>query len=114
MFKKEKYNSYEEFVKGFKVEVPENFNFAFDVMDRLAKETPDDLAMIHIDDDKKRRDYSFAFFARESAKLANGLKKLGLKKGDRVMVILYARWNSGLPCWPCTNWEQWLYPLLLC
>lgn len=91
MFKKEKYNSYEEFVKGFKVEVPENFNFAFDVMDRLAKETPDDLAMIHIDDDKKRRDYSFAFFARESAKLANGLKKLGLKKGDRVMVILYRK-----------------------
>ncbi|MDQ7031349.1 MAG: AMP-binding protein [Desulfonauticus sp.] len=91
MHKKQKFSSYEEFVSNFKIDVPENFNFAFDVMDVLAREMPDELAMIHVDDDKVRREYTYAYFASESAKLANALVKEGLKKGDRVMVILYRR-----------------------
>ncbi|WP_456325459.1 AMP-binding protein [Desulfonauticus submarinus] len=91
MFLKQKFSSYEEFRSGFKLEIPENFNFAFDVMDKLAKEKPDEIAMIHVDDAKVRREYSYAYFARESSKLANALAKQGLKKGDRVMIVLYRR-----------------------
>lgn len=91
MFLKQKFSSYEEFRSGFKLEIPENFNFAFDVMDKLAKEKQDEIAMIHVDDAKVRREYSYAYFARESSKLANALAKQGLKKGDRVMIVLYRR-----------------------
>ncbi|SDN78953.1 acetyl-CoA synthetase [Desulfonauticus submarinus] len=91
MFLKQKFSSYEEFRSGFNLEIPENFNFAFDVMDKLAKEKQDEIAMIHVDDAKVRREYSYAYFARESSKLANALAKQGLKKGDRVMIVLYRR-----------------------
>ena len=80
--------TYEEFMSAFKVDVPDNFNYAFDVVD---KKDPDELAMVHVDPDGIRKEYTFGFFAKESAKLASGLKKMGIKKGDRVMLILYRR-----------------------
>jgi len=91
MFGKQKFNSYEEFVNKFKVTVPDNFNFAFDVMDRLAQEKGDDLAMIYVDNEHQRKEYNYRFFAAKSAQLANGLAQLGIKKGDKVMIILYRR-----------------------
>lgn len=83
--------SYENFLDTFTVDVPENYNFAFDTLDRMADRTPDKVAMVHVDPDDTRREYDFAFFREQSMRLANALKAQGLQKGDRVMIILYRR-----------------------
>ena len=91
MMIKQHYSDYEIFRDEYAVEVPEDFNFTFDVIDRIAAEEPDRRAMIHLDPDGATREYSFTWFAEQSARLASALKAQGLKKGDRVMLILYRR-----------------------
>lgn len=80
--------SYEEFVNSFALEVPERFNFVYDVVDRKPS---DALAMIHVDNDGHRREYTFGHFVERSARLAHGLASLGIGKGDKVMLILHRR-----------------------
>ncbi|WP_320171399.1 AMP-binding protein [Maridesulfovibrio sp.] len=98
---KQKYTSYEDFRAGYKAEVPDNYNFAFDCVDRYAAEDPSRPAMIHIGPDGTRREMDFGFFSKKSARLANALTKAGVGKGDRIMIILYRRidwWISMLAC----------------
>jgi acetyl-CoA synthetase len=90
--------SYEEFTKDFHLDIPDNFNFAFDVMDARAAANPQELAMIHVDNHGKRQTFDYAYFARESSKLANGLAKRGVCRGDRVMLILYRRVEFWTAC----------------
>ena len=66
----------------------ESFNFAFDVVDTLGREKPDKVAMVHLDKDKKERTFTFRDMKRYSAQCANYFKALGIKKGDRVMLVL--------------------------
>ncbi len=66
----------------------ENFNFAFDVVDALARRKPDKLAMLHLDRHKTERYFTFLDFSRYSSKAANYFLSLGIKRGDRVMLIL--------------------------
>ncbi len=66
----------------------ERFNFAFDVVDALAKREPEKLAMIHIGKDKTERRFTFNDMKRRSAQCANYFKSLGIKRGDRVMLVL--------------------------
>ncbi|MFH0880344.1 MAG: AMP-binding protein, partial [Lentisphaerota bacterium] len=84
-------NTYEEFVSQFKQEIPEQFNFAFDVVDLKASESPKQRAMIHIDNEGRRADYDLGFFRDQSDALAAGLCKRGIGKGDRVVLMLYRR-----------------------
>ena len=75
----------------------ENFNFAFDLIDALADKEPDKLAMVHISKDKTERKFTFKDIKRKSAQAANYFKSLGIKKGDRVMLILkrhYQYWPA--------------------
>ncbi|WDP89534.1 MAG: AMP-binding protein [Desulfobacter sp.] len=83
--------SYEEFLNNYSLTIEKDYNFAFDFLDRKAAEHPDDVAMIHVSDDLSSREYTFDFFSKESSRLANALAKKGIKKGDRVMLILYRR-----------------------
>ena len=64
------------------------FNFAFDVVDALANEKPDKLAMLHISKDMTERRFTFAQMKRASNQCANYFKSLGIKRGDRVMLVL--------------------------
>ncbi|WP_027186050.1 AMP-binding protein [Desulfovibrio inopinatus] len=89
--KKQSFGSYEEFLAKFRLEVPENYNFAYDVIDENARQDPTRLAMIHIDDAGTRRDYTFADLATQSSRLANALTEAGIGKGDKVMLILLRR-----------------------
>ncbi|MFA5257351.1 MAG: AMP-binding protein [Opitutales bacterium] len=89
MFDKQKFQSYQEFADSFRIEIPDRFNFAFDVIDVKASKTPNQKAMLHVDNHGVRRDYDFAFFANESARLAHGLKRMGIGRRDKVMLILY-------------------------
>ena len=66
----------------------ENFNFAFDIVDEMAKQKPDKLAMLHLDRFGNERRFSFRQISRDSSRAANYFKSLGIKKGDRVMLIL--------------------------
>ena len=66
----------------------ENFNFAFDLVDELAKKEPKKLAMLHISEDKKESRFSFDDMRRASNQCANYFKSIGIKKGDRVMLVL--------------------------
>lgn len=66
----------------------DKFNFAFDVVDVLGRENPDKLAMLHIDKDKTERRFTFSDMKRASSQSANYFKSLGIKKGDRVMLVL--------------------------
>jgi acetyl-CoA synthetase len=95
--KKIRPSRYRDFMAEFKREIPEHYNFAYDFLDQA---DPDALAMVHVDPDgTSRRDLTFGFFQRESKKLANALAAKGIKKGDRVMLILYRRlefWTSML------------------
>lgn len=75
----------------------ERFNFAFDVVDAIAAKNPDKLAMLHIDRDKKERRFTFMDISRLSSRAANYFISLGIKKGDRVMLVLkrnYQFWIS--------------------
>ena len=66
----------------------ERFNFAFDVVDAIAKREPNKLAMIHISKDKTERRFTFNDMKRRSAQCANYFRSLGIKRGDRVMLVL--------------------------
>ena len=66
----------------------DKFNFAFDIVDEIAKADPEKLAMIHLDKDKKERRFTFLDMQRYSAQCANYFKALGIGEGDKVMVVL--------------------------
>ena len=66
----------------------DKFNFAFDIVDEIAKKSPEKLAMLHIDKHKVERRFTFNDMKRASNQCANYFKSLGIKKGDRVMLVL--------------------------
>ena len=66
----------------------DRFNFAFDIVDAIAKKSPDKLALLHISREKTERRFSFNDIKRASAQCANYFKAIGIQKGDRVMLVL--------------------------
>ena len=79
---------YDEMYKNFKWKVPEFYNFGFDVVDKWAEDRTK-LALISIDRTSKRdRYHTFRDLSVESNRFANALRRIGIKKGDRVLVIL--------------------------
>ena len=87
------YSSYEDFHENFKIVVPENFNFAYDVVDAFAVEEPEKLAMVWCNEAGDEARLTFADFKRRSDQLANFLAAQGLGKGDPVMMILKRRYE---------------------
>ena len=67
---------------------PDHFNFAFDVVDGLARRKPEKLAMLHVDRNKVERYFTFLDMSRYSSRAANYFQSLGIKRGDRVLLIL--------------------------
>ncbi len=66
----------------------DKFNFAFDLVDALAEREPEKLAMLHIAKDKTERRFTFSDIKKESARCANYFKSIGIKKGDKVVLVL--------------------------
>ena len=66
----------------------DKFNFAFDVIDALGTNKPDRRAMLHIDNEGNERVFTFQDMKRESARAANYFKAMGIRRGDRVMLVL--------------------------
>ncbi len=82
------YQSYEDFRQNFKINVPERFNFAYDVLDTLAAEQPDKRALVWVHESGEQRIFTFADLKRLSDKAANFFLSQGIKRGDKVMIIL--------------------------
>ncbi|MBQ8248719.1 MAG: AMP-binding protein [Clostridia bacterium] len=71
----------------------DKFNFGFDCVDAIAAKNPDKLAMLHLSADKTERRFTFGDMSKLSAKAANYFESLGIKKGDRVLVVLKRHWQ---------------------
>ena len=87
------FESYEDFKANFKINIPDNFNFAYDVVDVYAEEQPDKKALIWCDDNGEEKIFTFKDLQYYSNKTANMLKNLGVKKGDNVMLMLKSRYE---------------------
>jgi acetyl-CoA synthetase len=87
------FTSYEDFVQNFKIKVPDNFNFAYDIVDELAKHQPRKTAIVWCDDNGGEEIFTFEQIKYYTDKTANFFKSLGIKKGDRVMLILRGRYE---------------------
>jgi acetyl-CoA synthetase len=94
--KKVEFSSMEDFEKNLEFVVPENFNFAYDVMDRWAAEAPDKLALLWTNDKGEERRFTFADLKRMSDNIVSFLTALGIQKDDMVMCILKRRYQF----WP--------------
>ena len=90
---KTEFESYEDFLDNFKIKVPENFNFSYDVVDVIARETPDKLALVWCDDSGAEKVMTFAEMKRMSDKAASFFKSFGIRKGDTVMLALKGRYE---------------------
>lgn len=75
-------------LKSIRYKNDERFNFAYDVVDVMAKKCPDKLAMLHISLDGRERRFTFRDMAKYSNMAANYFRYLGIKKGDKVMLVL--------------------------
>jgi acetyl-CoA synthetase len=87
------FSSYQEFTADFRITVPERFNFAYDVVDRLARECPEKLALVWCDDKGGDARFTFAEIAAQSNRAANFFRALGIRRGDPVMLILKRRYE---------------------
>jgi len=96
--KQTEFSSYEDFKENFEIIIPENFNFAYDVVDEIANNTPDKIAMVWCDDKGSEATFTFGQMKYFSDKAANFFKSVGIRKGDPVMLILKRHYEF----WFCT------------
>ncbi len=91
--KKDKFENYHDYIENGKPQVPDNFNFSYDVIDVLAKETPDKVALLWTNDTNEKKSFTFSDLSRMSNAAANFLTSRGLHKGDTVLLFLRRRWE---------------------
>lgn len=93
------FDSYEDFKANYKVNIPEDFNFGFDVVDAWAEADKNKKALVWCNDHGEEKTFTFSDISRLSNKTANYFRSLGIKKGDVVMMILRRRWEY----WICAT-----------
>ena len=87
------FSSQEDFIKNFKVKVPENFNFGYDVVDAWAAECPDKKALLWTNDKGECIQFTYADLKKYTDMTASYFQSLGIGKGDKVMLILKRRYE---------------------
>ena len=90
---KQNFENYDDFYENFKLIVPKEFNFAYDVVDEIALKTPNKTALVWCDENGKEAIFTFKDLKVQSDKVANLFVNAGIKKGDPV--ILHPRLSSG-------------------
>ena len=93
------FDSYEDLKNNYTVNEPDDFNFGWDIVDGWAKEDVNKRALVWCDDHGGEKVLTFSDISRLSNKTVHFLKSLGIKKGDRVMLILRRRWEY----WICAT-----------
>lgn len=90
---KDKFDSYDDYRQNAVVRVPDNFNFAYDVIDVLANEEPDHVALLWTDDSGEKKRFTYRDLSLMSNSVANFLAARGLKKGDTALLFMRRRWE---------------------
>lgn len=93
------FESYEDFYENFQINVPEDFNFGYDVVDEWARVEPEKRALLWCNDHGEEHCFTFTEMSRLSNKAANAFTKLGIGKGDVVLMIMRRRWEY----WICAT-----------
>ena len=93
------FDSYDDFLNNYTVNIPENFNFGFDIVDGWAKEKPENRALVWCDDHNEEKVFTFEDMSKLSNRAANFFAFKGIKKGSVVMLILRRRWEY----WVCAT-----------
>ncbi|MBQ4145499.1 MAG: AMP-binding protein, partial [Clostridia bacterium] len=93
------FSSYEDFKENYTVNVPEYFNFGFDVVDAWAEQEKEKRALVWCDDHENEKIFTFTDIKKLSNKTANYFKSIGIKKGDAVLLVLRRRWEY----WVCAT-----------
>mgnify|MGYP000763420957 FL=1 len=75
-------------LEKFELKYPDNYNFGYDVVDEMAKCAPNDIAVQWTNVHNERKTFTFSDIATLSNKAANALRNNGVRKGDKVLVIL--------------------------
>lgn len=91
------FDSYEDFIANYKVNIPKNFNFGFDIVDGWANEDRNKRALLWCNDHGEEHSFTFRELSRLSNQAANFFADKGIKKGSVVMLILRRRWEY----WVC-------------
>ena len=86
-FVKEEYDSNGVLTK-FEIDVPDNFNFAYDVIDEIGKNEPDRRALVWVNEEGEEHIFTYSDLMKKSNQVANMLIAHGVQKGDKVMAIL--------------------------
>jgi acetyl-CoA synthetase len=87
------FESYEDFKRNFRIKVPDNFNFAYDVVDLYAREQPERVALVWCNDEGEEKIFTFADLKEYSDRAANLFRKFGIGKGDVVKLTLKGRYE---------------------
>ena len=87
------FSDYEDFYKNYKLKIPENFNFGYDVMDEIARHNPNGKALVWTNDEGDYYEISFAKMKELSDAAASFYMECGIKRGDFVMLVLQRRYE---------------------
>ena len=90
---REAFSSYDDFLKNYRVEATDAFNFAVDVVDAWAEAERDKSALVWCNDHGDERRFSFGDISLESARAAVAFRRMGIRKGDAVLLLLKRRWQ---------------------
>ena len=91
--KKQKFDSYADYLENAAPVVPEHFNFAYDVIDALAVQSPDTVAVLWVNDSGERKTLTFRDLSLMSGATANFLRARGINRGDTVLLFMRRRWE---------------------
>lgn len=86
-------NGWEAAQKSFSLHIPDNFNFAYDVIDRYAAEAPEAEALVWCNDKGEEKIFTFGVLAKEINKAANFFTAMGIARGDTVLLFLRRRYE---------------------
>lgn len=87
------FTSQKDFIDHLKINVPHDFNFAYDVMDEWARISPDKKALLWTNDEGEHIQFTFGDLKRYTDQTASYFQSLGIGKGDMVMLILKRRYQ---------------------
>ncbi|NDV47535.1 acetyl-CoA synthetase [Paludibacter sp. 221] len=91
--KQTEFTGWEDFKENYKLIIPENFNFGYDIVDEWAKKEPNKKALLWTNDQGECREFTFAEMKHHTDQTASYFQSLGIKKGDIVMAILKRRYE---------------------
>lgn len=95
---KPEFDSLDDFLKNFKIIVPENFNFAYDIVDEYARIEPSKIALVWANDQGEHINFTYTELKEKTDATASYFQTLGIGHGDKVMLILKRRYEFWFAC----------------